>query len=65
MMMAKTVTPRTTLEALDDDLRAAIAYRDETWLILVRKDTPANAKAFDDAMAAVDSLLEMRHGLSG
>ena len=53
----------TTLEAIDDDLREAIADRDDAFRKLMVKDTTANRLALKQANEQLDSLLEMRHGL--
>jgi hypothetical protein len=63
--MSKAVTPITTLEAIDDDLRSACAQREAAFTKLMVKDTQVNRDAYRDACTAVDSLLEMRHGLVG
>lgn len=55
----------TTLEAIDTDLREAVADRDDAFRKLMVKDTMVNRDAYREACEQVDSLLEMRHGMTG
>jgi hypothetical protein len=61
----KAVSPHTTVEAVDDDIRQAIATRDAAFHMLMIKDTQHNRDAFAEANGEVDSLLDLRHGLTG
>ena len=62
--MAKTVTPISTIDAVDDDIREAVADREAAFRKVMVKDTQANRDGYRDACDKVDSLLEMRHGLA-
>jgi hypothetical protein len=61
--MTKAVTPISTIEAIDDDIREAVANRDAAFRRLVVRDDDRNRAAFIAACSKVDSLLEMRHGM--
>jgi len=50
----------TTLDTIDDDLRAACRERQAAWQRLALKDSPTNRNAYEDACSLVDALLDMR-----
>jgi hypothetical protein len=62
--MAKTVAPISTLDAIDTDIREAVADREAAFRKVMVRDDDTNRAALAEACGKVDSLLEMRHGMA-
>lgn len=52
------------LDAIDDDIRQAVAAREIAFTRLMAKDTTFNRDVYRISCERVDSLLDMRHGMS-